>query len=230
MMAPETSVAQAEASSCKLLRRVRDWAETRVDIRAALLVGSHARAYQPADEWSDTDVIVITTVPHHYLLSDEWALTIAVPWLVYRQKIGRRFMCRVVFVDSVELDLIPVALAEVNRWLFFMRARQQLRWLVDRLPAVLWEQTAASVDAFVNFTRHGRRFLVDKDGFEARLNAGLAGLCLHEGIATADAGVACSGHARLGVRDVAGGPILREVGRPQGSAESSARIRVLRSW
>ena len=40
----------------ELLQRFQAWAEQRADIRAALLVGSRARAERPADAWSDIDI------------------------------------------------------------------------------------------------------------------------------------------------------------------------------
>ena len=47
----------------QLVKQFVEWAETRVDIRAAIIVGSRARVVEPADEWADLDIIVVTSTP-----------------------------------------------------------------------------------------------------------------------------------------------------------------------
>ncbi len=49
-----------------LIGRFVKWAETRVDIRAAIVIGSRARVVEPADDWADLDVIVVTLDPEYY--------------------------------------------------------------------------------------------------------------------------------------------------------------------
>lgn len=51
----------------QLLERFVAWAVNCSDIRGAVIVGSRARTDHPADEWSDIDIIVITTDPDRYL-------------------------------------------------------------------------------------------------------------------------------------------------------------------
>jgi len=48
------------------------WAESALDIRAALVVGSRARTDHPADEWADLDIMFFTTTPEKYLFSYDW--------------------------------------------------------------------------------------------------------------------------------------------------------------
>lgn len=48
------------------LSSFRRWANKQRDIRAALVVGSRARAIQPADNLSDVDIMLITTRPKRY--------------------------------------------------------------------------------------------------------------------------------------------------------------------
>jgi len=48
-------------------QRFTAWAQTQPDIRAAMVVGSRARTDHPADEWSDLDILVITTRPERLL-------------------------------------------------------------------------------------------------------------------------------------------------------------------
>ena len=50
-----------------LLDRVVEWAQTDAGVRALLLLGSRARNEEPADEWSDTDLIVVVADPAAFL-------------------------------------------------------------------------------------------------------------------------------------------------------------------
>lgn len=47
------------------------WGRERGDVRAVLVVGSRARADTPADQWSDTDLVVVGD-PATYPASAEW--------------------------------------------------------------------------------------------------------------------------------------------------------------
>ncbi len=42
----------------QLIERFIVWAQTQDDLRAAIVIGSRARADRPADKWSDLDVII----------------------------------------------------------------------------------------------------------------------------------------------------------------------------
>ena len=55
-----------------LLERVVDWAQTDGDVRALILLGSRARVDPPADEWSDTDLIVVVPDPSAFLADASW--------------------------------------------------------------------------------------------------------------------------------------------------------------
>lgn len=55
-----------------LLAAVTAWGRERSDVRAVLLVGSQARANTPADDWSDTDLVLVIGDPAPYLASAEW--------------------------------------------------------------------------------------------------------------------------------------------------------------
>lgn len=55
-----------------LISRFTAWANTRGDIRGALLIGSQARTDVPADEWSDVDLLVLTTDVPALLRSGDW--------------------------------------------------------------------------------------------------------------------------------------------------------------
>lgn len=53
-------------------RKFINWAECINDIRAAFIVGSRARNNNPADEWSDLDIVLFTSNQHFYLTNCEW--------------------------------------------------------------------------------------------------------------------------------------------------------------
>lgn len=56
----------------ELEQRIHDWALTRDDIRAVLVVGSRVRTEQPADALSDLDLILLTTDTSHYSDDRSW--------------------------------------------------------------------------------------------------------------------------------------------------------------
>jgi hypothetical protein len=55
------------------------WASTRPDVRAALLIGSQARSTQPADAWSDVDIVIVTANADDLLRCPDWNLTCTYP-------------------------------------------------------------------------------------------------------------------------------------------------------
>jgi len=134
------------------LERFVRWAETRSDLRAAVVVGSRARVDQPADEWADLDVIVVTTGPERYLSTASWVESIGNPLLTFVEPTatGDEMERRVLFEGMLDVDfsIIPEE-----------RARQLLN---ERLPPQVVAQISDT------FSR-GVRVLLDKDGLGAQL-------------------------------------------------------------
>ncbi|HUS15506.1 MAG TPA: aminoglycoside 6-adenylyltransferase, partial [Chloroflexia bacterium] len=56
------------------------WAWARPDIRAVLAIGSRARRAHPADEWSDLDLLLLTTDSRAYN-NDAWLSALGVVWV-----------------------------------------------------------------------------------------------------------------------------------------------------
>lgn len=54
-----------------LEQHIHQWALTRADIQAAIIVGSRARIEHPADDFSDLDLILLTTNTDLYG-TDRW--------------------------------------------------------------------------------------------------------------------------------------------------------------
>jgi aminoglycoside 6-adenylyltransferase len=57
-----------------------EWAQARPDIRAVLAIGSRARGGHPADEWSDLDLIILTTDSGRYA-NDAWLPELGTVWV-----------------------------------------------------------------------------------------------------------------------------------------------------
>ena len=98
-----------------LLERVVDWAQTDGDVRALILLGSRARVDPPADEWSDTDLIVVVPDPSAFLADASWTArfgSVAVTFVEVTPH-GRSER-RVLYADGTDLDAVPVGLDEAQ--------------------------------------------------------------------------------------------------------------------
>ncbi len=131
-----------------LIARFVRWAQTEDNIRAALVIGSRARTDHPADEWSDLDVIILANDPEPYWAAADWLPHIGVPWLTFIEPLhdGRGFERRVLFEGGLDVDFVPSPVEVFRRMLD-----------TGLLPDV------------ADLLHRGVRFLVDKEGFAARL-------------------------------------------------------------
>lgn len=127
----------------QLIKRFVNYAQANSDIRAAIILGSRARLNNPADEWSDLDIMVITTEPEKYLSTTDWLEGIGKVWLTFVEKTGTggQKERRVLFEGGLDVDfaIIPEKLA--------LHFRKE-----ELLPQV------------VEIFRRGIRVLLDKDG------------------------------------------------------------------
>ncbi|RPI97845.1 MAG: hypothetical protein EHM39_08865, partial [Chloroflexi bacterium] len=92
-----------------LIGRFVAWADTLPDIRAAVIIGSRARTTQPADVWSDLDLVFLTTRPAHYIENTVWLDEIAPHWLTFVEGTvdGHRER-RVMFEGALDVDFVPL--------------------------------------------------------------------------------------------------------------------------
>lgn len=132
-----------------LIERFVGWAEPRVDLRAALIIGSYARHEQPADRWSDLDLLLITTDPQFYLSTSDWLAAIGEPWLTFLEStaVGGLMERRALFASGLDVDFSVV-------------------------PFDLF-QHMVTVGMFTEVTavfQRGMRVLFDKDGIAAPLD------------------------------------------------------------
>ena len=98
-----------------LAEKFVQWAQGEGGIRAALMIGSRARADHPADQWADLDLIVVAADPGPYLASAAWLSAIAVPWLTFIETSGdgRVLERRALFEGGLDVDFafLPLEMA-----------------------------------------------------------------------------------------------------------------------
>ena len=132
----------------ELRERVAAWAETREDVRAALVVGSQARADHPADELSDLDVVLLVRDPELLLGASDWLAEIGTPWITFVEgtAVGGERERRVLFEGGLDVDFVV-------------------------LPAQALARPEALPPAATGVLRDGYRVLVDKDAELARIGS-----------------------------------------------------------
>jgi aminoglycoside 6-adenylyltransferase len=138
---------QTAAAYEQIIEKYVRWAKTDPGTRAAIVIGSRARTDHPADEWSDLDIIVITSDPQRYLATTDWLEDVGNPWLTFvEQTPGGGPERRVMFGGGLDVDfaLIP--------------AEQGQQIVSAGIPPDL-----------ADIIRRGVRVVVDKDGLAAQL-------------------------------------------------------------
>jgi aminoglycoside 6-adenylyltransferase len=99
-----------------MLERVVDHARSEAGIHALVLLGSRAREQHPADEWSDTDLLVIVDDPDAFLADAGWPAHFGPVAITFLEQTGHgRRERRVLFADGTDLDLVPVSVDEIRR-------------------------------------------------------------------------------------------------------------------
>lgn len=141
---------QVAAAYEQVIERFVNWARAQLDIRAAIVLGSRARGDRPADEWSDLDIIVITTDPERYLATTEWLENIGNPWLTFLEPTGTGgdVERRALFEGGLDVDFAITPNDEFE---------QLVQGGLESAPDVL------------DIVRRGTRVLLDKDGAVAQL-------------------------------------------------------------
>src|SRR6266849_6881985 len=155
----------------QLEERFIAWANTRSDIRAAIVIGSRARLERPADEWSDLDIILFTTAPEYYLSKIDWLENIGTPLLSYLQDTptGGQRERRILFEGGLDVDFTIVSNAEAKWLVRFLRVRKRIPQLLQLLPKKKSRKTMQEITDFARIIRRGTRVLVDKDGLAVHL-------------------------------------------------------------
>jgi aminoglycoside 6-adenylyltransferase len=131
---------------------VADWAGSRGDVRAALVVGSQARRDAPADRWSDLDVALFVDEPRVLAEDATWVEEFGTPVLTFLEPtaFGGRVERRVLYESGEDVDF---ALLEASAWREFaslpearVTAERGYRVLYDELGLEAELQTSPSAD------------------------------------------------------------------------------------
>jgi aminoglycoside 6-adenylyltransferase len=149
----------------KLIERFITWAEAAPEIRGAIMIGSRTRADQPADEWADLDILVITTRPDLLLSQNEWLHRIGDPRIFFRENaaFGSDQERRVLFAGGLDVDfaIIPKKSIAQLIFLFQLSGKPFPAWLIPRKMQQVSQSYRPQV---VSMFKRGFRILVDKDG------------------------------------------------------------------
>jgi aminoglycoside 6-adenylyltransferase len=99
-----------------LIKQITSWGALHSDIRSLTIVGSRARLDRPADQWSDLDLILITTDPQPYLATGDWLGDIAPVRLTFLEStaVGNLVERRVLFdgAHDVDFTFVPMHLIQ----------------------------------------------------------------------------------------------------------------------
>jgi hypothetical protein len=134
--------------AAQFIAQLEVWAQPIADIRLILVLGSQARADDPADELSDVDVVLVCRDHRRYLDDAGWLTQIGTPILTFREPTatGGEFERRVLFSSGLDVDISVIAEATAQSW------------AADGLPADV-----------LPVMRRGMHVVVDKDGLAPRL-------------------------------------------------------------
>jgi aminoglycoside 6-adenylyltransferase len=132
----------------QLIERLADWAQGEDNLRAAVIIGSRARADHPADPWSDLDLLMVAREMRAYIDHAEWVAQIGAPRLTFVEPSadGRTLERRVLFDGGLDVDFAVFPVEAIQRML----------------------EHGVPPDA-LDVIQRGARVLVDKDGWAARI-------------------------------------------------------------
>jgi len=164
-------MSRTEVAARQFEERLAAWAKTRPDIRAAIVVGSRARADHPADEWSDLDIVIIARDPERCLARTDWLQDIGNPWLTFLEPTatGGEMERRVLFEGGFDVDFAVIPNSKVKRAARFLPALKRLPILFRLLPKRVAQQMMQDVAAAAHVFARGARVIVDKDGLAGKL-------------------------------------------------------------
>lgn len=139
--------------------RFTEWAESRDDIRAAVVVGSRARLDHPADAWADLDVGIATTNPGKYHRDTGWLSEIAPVWTMYRDPSGVTY--HVLFDGGLDAG---IAVLPVRAFAIAGRMAPVLKNRFVRGMPIIGKAIREQLDSGSDYYAPGYRVLFDKDG------------------------------------------------------------------
>lgn len=138
----ETLLLNVNTQTDLFLASVADWARGQDDVRAVVLVGSHARQDASGDRWSDLDLVVFTDEPDRLVRDDEWVTAFGSPVLTFLEPaaVGGISERRVLYDDGQDVDFVPVDAA----WLHEIPADADVASVFARGYRVLYDELGAA--------------------------------------------------------------------------------------
>jgi aminoglycoside 6-adenylyltransferase len=121
----------------KIINRSITWAEKDQNILGLFIVGSRAREFSPADEWSDLDLVVLVNDPNIYIKDTEWVKNIGNSKIIFLEKtaIGDEKELRVIFDGGLDVDFAIVSVEKLRERLNVLGivAYRGIKILVDKI-------------------------------------------------------------------------------------------------
>ncbi|MBN2536631.1 MAG: aminoglycoside 6-adenylyltransferase, partial [Spirochaetales bacterium] len=90
-----------------IISNIEKWATANTQIRAAIIIGSRARRKEPADKWSDLDIIIITHDISEYSMTDDWIKTFGIPLVIFKETaFDGSLEKRILYDDFHDVDFV----------------------------------------------------------------------------------------------------------------------------
>ena len=166
MPSQQTPVTGFSASVANLEGRFVAWAQRRADIRAAIVVGSRARADHPADEWADLDLGILVERPQRYLKHHGWLRQLGSPLAKYLDPSGATL--HVLFEDGADAGFAFLPANAFKQAARVLPLLNRFPVLFRALPAGLGARLEGELSEAAAYYRRGYRVILDKDGLAER--------------------------------------------------------------
>lgn len=155
-----------------ILQKIHKWIDKKMDIQAAIMVGSEARTDHPADQYSDFDIEIYSDRYQTYATDETWIKEIDNIWVCVREKNNEGYPARlVIFNEGVKVDFSFFPLTVINKLLSQKQLPQMYnkgyRFLVDRGKYKLPMQKLKVIMAFENVSEKEFVRIVEEFWFEA---------------------------------------------------------------
>ena len=144
------------------------WAEGDPDVRSALVVGSQARAAEPADAWSDLDLVLFVNEPRALLDFSEWvnAFGRVVLTFVEPTAVGGSRERRVLYAGGLDVDFAIFPAVAVG----LLSESPEARAVLRRGYEVILDKDHVWRERISLPAREDRSPLPDAEAFQATFN------------------------------------------------------------
>jgi aminoglycoside 6-adenylyltransferase len=151
-----------------LIENITRFANAQPDIEVIWIFGSRARNIKPADQWSDLDILMLTTAPQKYLDHSEWINELGDARITFTAATaaGDATERRVLFKEGMDLDVTIYSISKFKQLAFIVNILTNFKFAWKYLP----ENEAGSIKEFIKVHERGLKAIVDKKGFASNLN------------------------------------------------------------